>query len=276
MPSRFRVALIVVFWLATMSWLVVREVLPRYRAGEPPGFTIELTDEVGTDSLSANRVDWLFLFQGSKIGTCFSEVRRNPDRTFDQKTHIKFDDISILDFFKPIKLQINYVVTQEGHLVRMSVFGAAKPEFEGDIKGVVEDGFLKITAVFRAYGQEVLKPDIAPVKVAETGNIVSPMHLQNRISGLWIGRTWSVPMMNSFSALVPSHSIKVPQLHATVFGDTMEWRGEPVDCFRIDQAEPGKEAAARTWVRQRDGLLLKQEANFQGMELVLLRIPAKS
>src|SRR4029077_17056645 len=97
---------------------------------------------------------------------CNSEVRRNPDRTFEQITHYRFDKFTIGPI-EPTKLHISYVVTQEGHLVRMSITGSAKPELDGEIKGMVEDGMLHMTAVFRSpvfriAGLDELKPEIPP------------------------------------------------------------------------------------------------------------------
>src|SRR5207253_2067046 len=51
MPPRWMTWAIVAFWLATTTWLVVREVAPRWRAGEPPPYTIDLTDEVSRQDI---------------------------------------------------------------------------------------------------------------------------------------------------------------------------------------------------------------------------------
>jgi hypothetical protein len=268
MPSRLRVSLIVVFWAATMSWLVVREVLPRFRAGEPPPFTIDLIDEVGTST-----VDWVVEHKGKEVGTGFSQVHRLPDRTFEQRTQFKFDGLKILNQVELKKIAISYRVTAEGKLLELE--GKIKvAEVDGEVQGKIENGILKWKGRLKALGQ-VLNGDLPDVDVSREGNIVNPMHLQNRIVGLWEGKTWSVPMFNSFDSLLPVASVSIPTLQAHVHGDNIAWSGSVVDCFRIDLSEPGKQAAFHTWVRRRDGLVLKQEGEHSGLHLVLIRQPSK-
>ena len=58
---------------------------------------------------------------------------------------------------------------------------------------------------------------------------------------------------------------------AEVAAETLSWRNQEVPCFRIDYREPGKRVTARTWVRRQDGLVLRQEAEHLGKELILER-----
>src|SRR6266436_1739620 len=120
MPSRFWIVLILVFWLGSMVWLTVREVLPLYTVGEPPAFTIDLTDEVNTGSGAANWIEWTVQYQGESVGSCNSAVRRLQDRTYEFKTHYKFKAFDLFGVVELKKLEIDYVVTPEGKLVRMS------------------------------------------------------------------------------------------------------------------------------------------------------------
>jgi hypothetical protein len=47
MPPRGFVVFVVISWLASTGLLVYREIVPRWRSGVAPSYTIELTDEVG-------------------------------------------------------------------------------------------------------------------------------------------------------------------------------------------------------------------------------------
>src|SRR5947209_12741032 len=77
MPPRSVVAAILMFWLAADGWLFYREVWPYWRAGDPPPYTIDLTEELGNASVS-----WEILKKGEKIGYATSYVHRRHDRTY--------------------------------------------------------------------------------------------------------------------------------------------------------------------------------------------------
>src|SRR5262245_6012895 len=192
MPSRFFIAFILLFWIGSMAWLTVREVLPRYSVGEPPPFSIEMTDEVNTGSGAANWIDWKVLYQGKPVGSCNSAVRRLPDRTYELKTHYKFTDFNLLAGERR-RLQIDYVVTLEGKLgcvsilVKVSsILGQVTPDLEGMLIGEVEDGILKSYGVGRKGEMELLKSELPAVKISQAESILNTMHLQNRIRGLYV------------------------------------------------------------------------------------------
>src|SRR4051812_39004927 len=54
MPSRWVTAVIVLFWLATTSWLFWRDLWPAWRPGEPPPFHIDLVEEVQTTKMQTS------------------------------------------------------------------------------------------------------------------------------------------------------------------------------------------------------------------------------
>ena len=97
------------------------------------------------------------------------------------------------------------------------------------------------------------------------------MHLLDKIPGLRAGRSWKVPLLDPLGAMVPGRKMTTSILIAEVAEDDLEWQGQVVRCFRIDYREPGKKAAAHTWVRRGDGLVLQQEAKHDEMNLVLVR-----
>ncbi|MBI3409757.1 MAG: hypothetical protein HY040_15560 [Planctomycetes bacterium] len=268
-----------------MVWLTVREVLPLYTVGEPPAFTIDLTDEVNTGSGAANWIEWTVHYQGKPVGSCYSAVRRQADRTYELKTNYKFHNFDLLNVppfgkLELKKLQIDYTVTLEGKLQRMSVLVRASPEIEGVVDGEVEKGFLKSKGVLRGGDTEFVKGDLPPVKVSEMGSVLNPMHLVNRIRGLHVGRTWSEPMIDSFAPISAAVDLglkkKSSYMMAEVFADTLDWSNTPaVECYRIDHWEPGEKVSARTWVRRRDDIVLKQEAAYEGLKIIVERVPTK-
>jgi hypothetical protein len=286
MPPRLFVAAIVVFWLSTSSWLFYREIWPRLQAGNPPAFTIDLTDEVG-----ANTIEWRIYQKGdkegadlSKVGSGLSWVRRLPDRTFELTSEFKLS-MDLL-FFRLQKISSSYRVNAEGQLLGLT--GKVKfrhlsekdkdpsvyPDMEVVVRAPVENGFLKPHVTFQMQGKQHTLLEGEPVPLSHKGSVLNPMHLVNKISGLKKGQSWRIPLLDPIPMSMPGLPAKeviIDELHANVDEQVLIWHKEPVVCYRIDYNQPGQKVVASTWVRWRDGLVLQQYVNHQGIELTLVR-----
>jgi hypothetical protein len=272
MPSRLVVFAIVVFWLVSTGWLVVREVVPRFRTGEPPAFFTDVTDEVGGTTIM-----WNILHKGKNVGGGDSSVERRSDRTFVLSSNLRFDNFDIL-FVKLKRISGHYRVDKHGNLkelsteVRLDLPGG---EIRSQVKGVVKGGIL-VPRIF-IHGEEtdlgLFQPQ--PVNVAAHGNVLNSMHLLNKIPGLRVGQSWEVPLLDPLGGILPGRKTTAPTLLAEVHAAELVWQKEPVACFRIDYAELGKKATAHTWVRRSDGLVLQQEARRDELDLVLVREVSK-
>lgn len=288
MPPRVIVFVVVVFWLAMTGVLVEREIVPRWRSGNAPSYTIELTDEVGSP-----QVEWL-VYQGStKIGRGISHIRRLPDRTFEMSQQFRFDALTISALIAEIsvkRLDSVYRVTREGSLLGvklsgqaiLSERGGAGIEVSGDLDGEVVDGYFEPTLKARVFGSPIEIPSAGKFALAEHGSILNPMHLMHRLPRLREGQRWNVPLLDPFRMFsmkelfgqrLPAFPAGTKSLDAEVARDEMEWDNDLVDCLRVDYREPGKGVVARTWVRRQDGLVLAQEARQHGYEFVIHRVP---
>src|SRR5205823_709749 len=115
MPSRLGIAAIVVFWLVSTSWLVVREIVPRLRTGQPPGFFTDLTDEMG-----GTTIGWSIYHKGVRIGAGDSKVeRRRSDRTYVLSSRLLFENFDVL-FVKITKIGGFYHIDKEGNLKELA------------------------------------------------------------------------------------------------------------------------------------------------------------
>jgi hypothetical protein len=265
MPPRWLTLTILLFWAGTSGWMVYREVLPRLRAGDPPPFAIDLTDEV-----SGPAVVWVVLLKGKEVGSGASMVRRMPDRTFKLYSEFAFKDVDLLPRLRFRKFTSMYRVTAEGALreIDASVQGqAAGLELFIHVTGEVEDGML----CPQVHG--TLIPKTKGAKVPVPVNVLNPMHLLNKLRGVREGLTWTIPLLDPVSANLPGqHSADLAVVEGTVVTNTLNWHGEVVPCYTIEYRPIGADrVVARTWVRRRDGLVLQQEANHDGMPLVLQR-----
>jgi hypothetical protein len=277
MPSRPVTLLIVLFWVAATGWLVYQEIVPRFTAGEPPPYTIDLTDEVG-----ANTVQWIVLQKGAKVGVGSTHIKRQADGTFLFNAEFKIERFKLLAFELPkLKVEADYRVTEEGKLLETKAKLKCEPgiPFEIAFHGQVRDRQMHPKLKVLLGDQDVNPfPPLEPFEVSETGNVLNPMHLVHKISGLSVGRTWKVPLMDPLKAapeavrdLVPGKQGVLDFVVALVRDEPLEWLGKEVPCFKIEYSKPGEAPLAATWVRRRDAIVLQQWASFEGVEYAFQR-----
>ena len=87
--------IVVLFWLATMSWLVVAKVLPPLRVGEPPSYR-SILDQ----SQKQLPVCWNIRLQDKSIGWAANRVERRPDGITELVSRVYLQDVP-LDRFAP-------------------------------------------------------------------------------------------------------------------------------------------------------------------------------
>jgi hypothetical protein len=307
MPPRYITLAIVAFWLAATGWMAYREIVPIFRSGEPPPFTIDLTDEVSiadvvamdsqVSRFGAQTIPWTILLQGEKIGYALTQVHRHEDRTFELQAVLRFQKLELPLAIQVTSLSSSYRVTAAGDLRSLAtrviymdltgLFGGNRKDAQVEIgvEAEVQEGQL----VPRAYryapdlamgrGQTKTKTALAvalqPIPVPERGAILNTLQPVNRQLGLHDGQTWRVPRLDPLEVVLALLGWGGPPrthyLHAEVSAAPFTWNGADVPCWRIDYAEPGKKVSARTWVLRKDGRVLQQEARHEAMELVLRR-----
>jgi hypothetical protein len=273
MPPRLICLSIIAFWTTMTGWLLYREVWPRFRAGEPPPYNIDLTEEVGADMVS-----WNIYQKDQNVGIGYSQVARLADRTFQLRSQFRFNTSTLKlpllgGFDNKIllkKLVGVYHVNDTGELLGMSsalYLGdpphtpGAIQDFELEVRGAVKEGMLEPKVLLG--GVELPQLDFGKLQVPVKRSILNPMHLLNRVPGLRAGQHWRVPLLDPLGgqlSFVPK-TLSMPELEASVEPASLAWNGADVACYRILYRKPGEdEVRASTWVRRRDGLVLRQEA----------------
>jgi hypothetical protein len=286
MPSRSIVLAVVVCWLSANSWLLYREVWPHWRSGEPPPFSIDLTEELGNPS-----TEWGVWQKGRDIGRAVARVERQANRTYRLHTDVYFSQFRI-PFLVLTRVSTAYQITEEGDLRGLWVqfVGRLQPEIAGiceiDIvmDGAVDNGEivpkLKMNQVPLPLGEFKM-----PIK--ENGSVLNPMQLVNRVPGLSVGRRWRMTLFDPLKALgdalpeykevaAAAEGMSIPELNAEVVAATLVWEQEDVPCYKIEYRRPGEaDPVASTWVRRRDGLVLQQHSASGLLELTLRRRPSR-
>ena len=269
MPPRWAVFAIVVSWLVAISWLIHRDMWPQWfpPPDEPPRYEVNMTDEFGS-----NHTDWQVFLDGEDAGMGSSEVRDLGDGTLEFSTVIRFQKKPLFKFCT--YLGSTNRITNKGELkelhLRVKVlFEQLKIDqaVEIGLSAKIEDGHLQSKLSFMGEAKE-----LDPIEVPENGIVFNPAHLGTRIRQLRKGQTWRVPMVDVGAILKKAQGIFDTDLCAEVSDEIIQWSGQDVLCFRIDFSQRGKGVIASTWVRRRDGQVLKQQASmFGAAELLLIR-----
>src|SRR5262249_40675947 len=142
MPSRPVVLGIVLFWVATLGWSVVREILPWFNTGEPP-LQFDLEAEVG-----GKVINWEVYKQGERVGDGQTKIV-NPKRdlAFELSNTITFTKTETgLVALK--KVSDSFRVTAKGELLSyytimyFTLANVAGEKMEFKVGGEVHDGIL--------------------------------------------------------------------------------------------------------------------------------------
>jgi hypothetical protein len=279
MPARFLCVAIVVFWLATTGWLCMRDITPALRAGQPPPFTIDLADEAQEHAL---KIRWAILRDTASGETRIGRAKtwityRAADDTFE--LHNDTDGLSLGSGILTVRvphMTTVYRVRPDGSLVAMTAKIDANlrtPLSNLDIKaivdGVVREGQFVARGALEALGWGAHQLDLPPVPVSPNGTVLNPLHPVNRIAGLRPGQHWRMPLVDPLADAVAAQVARdlpafkpTPRfLNAQVLAEPqiLMYEGREVPCLVIEY-HGDDDLAARTFVRQSDGLVLRQEA----------------
>jgi hypothetical protein len=289
MPPRLISLAILAFWLATMGWLVNREIAPALRAGQPPPFAIDLADEA---QVHAPRIRWVILQvrdgKETKIGRARTWVSYRPaDDSFE--LHNETDDLALGGLLLAVRVpRMNsmYRVRPDGTLREMTTkldanvrAALSNLDIKAELAGEVRSGQFFAHGVLEAAGWGRHELDLQPVPVSANGTVLNPLHPVNRITGLQMGQQWRMPLVDPLADAVRAQVGDLPGfksgpkfLNATVLDkpQSLKYEGRPVDCLVIEY-RGDDELAAKTWVRESDGLVLRQEAAGFGDRVILQR-----
>jgi hypothetical protein len=245
-----------------------------------------------------------------KIGTAKTTITySNQDETFELMSEMndtELAEVPILHYWLYLTTAKNrYVITRNGELRSISAEGDIRLEAKQrsdrlvqgvplltahtEFRGRVVDGKLEREVVLES-PVGIVKPRLEPTE-APSGNILNPLHPVSRIK-VTPGRRWRMPVIDPMAAAVEPTiqaawqdvnkggkplNLRLPAspkyLDAEVLTKTVRhpWNGRDHECYVIEYHVPGEEQSARTYVRVRDGLVLKQEAFAMGERFTLER-----
>jgi hypothetical protein len=276
MPARHHVLIIIAFWIATSAWLWQRDLWPRLASHEPPP-SIDLADEA-----HALPIRWT-VYQGERrAGYAMTGVQyHEEDDTFSLESTFKFWTRKELSGDPDRMVQSSCRVTRDGDIRALSALVKANlwvGNVRGHIEGTIKDNRLA-PHVEISCGNRSVEADLVPLTIPRRGSVLNPLLPVNRLTGLKRGTRWRVPMLDPIAEALlayvreQSPATKFLEAHVLDASEELEWRPKrpPVPCLIIDYS--GDDTFGRTWVRESDGLVLRQEMTHAGERLTLWRDP---
>lgn len=284
MLNRWYSVAVVAFWLTTMSWLVVRKVLPPLLVGEPPSYqTI-----VKQPAIEQQPVNWEILLDGKRVGEAVNRrelldegVTRLESRVLLERLPLgswpmgriaslagspggaagKFD----LDLETHSTIEIDPL----GRLVSFEIVLRLGPLKRAVVLlGSVDVDQLTLHVRCGDFSYETTSYLSEDTLI---GDALSP---QPRLPGLKVGQSWTMPV---YSPLAPQNR-PVEILQATVKRqELLPWNGAVVRTLLVTYRQDtgagltaDAEPQARAWVRA-DGAVLQQEVQWFGAWLRFVR-----
>lgn len=274
--------IVVLFWLATMGWLVMAKVVPPLRVGEPPSYT-SIADESQHEEPSC----WSIRMHGRIVGWAANRMLRRPEGISEFYSRVYLGELPLDELapswltavLKPAfpDLQLLDVDKQSWFIVdplgRLSDF-ESRVRLAGipdaiRVQGTVEGSKLKLQVRSGDISATLYRP-LTPNSLMS--DELSP---QSRMPNLRLGQTWTVPLYSPFRA--PHSPMEI--LQASIEKeDPMVWYGRPVltrvVVYRGDSGggRGSDTMRGRMWVRE-DGVVLRQEVTVFKSPIQFERIP---
>lgn len=284
MPPRALSVAIVGFWLATAGWLFHREVWPSLHRGELAPFTVDLNREA-RETAAAGRggVEWDIFWKGRTVGHAWTKVLPRQGN-YAIHTQVEFRDF-VYDI-NALRLRVSVQLTRldtrrwvksNGDLLELrgevdGVITALGGTTDGTVKwsGYVNNGEFQPHWSVSSPGLGKRELATEPVHVPNDYSTFNPMEPWNRLSNVVPGQRWRItrfdPLLGSVAAMAGA-SPRADYLEAGVLEQPVDftWESEPTPCLVIEYH--GENEVARTFVRQSDGLVLRQEVESQRPDL---------
>ena len=290
MAARLYYLFVVLFWLASMSWLVVEKVVPPLMGGSPPDFRSALAEPEEEPDF------WKITWNGRRIGFVITQIMDGDNGTRERRGVVRFEDLplesmlsELLGAFAPFAqpllgttqdyeiqavLATRLAFDEDRRLTgfRTVLDLAETPSFLTVNGRVVDEQKLEVLLEFADNwtgardGTQALRHELDLPPNALVGDAFTPkMELKN----LQVGQSWTIPVYRAFPPNSPVQIVEAKvERHDIIF-----WEGNDVETmlvvYRTDAGSglrAANQATAREWVRP-DGMVLRQELVLSGLTL---------
>lgn len=285
MPSRWFTIAVVLFWMATMTWLGITKLLPPLRVGEPPNYRSVLDQQQSDEP-----VCWQIRCGGELLGWAAIRIVHQPDQMTAIQGRIFLEELPLEDLapgwlskvVKPVWRQAGSLSLEARNEVSIDPLGRLTAfESHVHVAGVADalkinghvDGNQLHTSI--TSGEITVRDDRELPPGAFVGDQLFP---QTMLPGLRVGQTWTMPVYSPFRP--DKNLLQVLQAEVKA-AERITWDGEsvPTLCvvYRTDSGagfSGPQETRCKLWVRQ-DGLVLREHLTVFHSTLEFERLPVE-
>lgn len=229
--------LIVVTWGVALSALLMRDVVPFWRAQEPPPGVMPPGD-FQTGIYAARK----------RVGTCWASLQRQQD-IITLQSQTELENIPLVGALGRFLIETDFHIAASGReLIGFEIGlysnGAALAEFDGHRVG--EDYSCSVHA-----GEFQQSFSLDARATGLLGDATRPFH---HLSHLRVGQTWQIRMLDVTSLLRDQRAEIRPQIVRVTARETIDHGGLAVSCFRIETD------GATAWAAD-DGRVIRQRVS---------------
>ena len=283
MGSRWFNLVIVVFWLTSMSWLMMAKVLPPLAVGEPPNYA----SMYAFTSVEEEPVYWSLLWNDERIGWASNEILRDPSG-IELRSRVHFRRVPVDEMAPPwmrglLKNQLEAMTTMSLDARSIVYFNP-----DGQLRSFRSSMQLAdLPDIIRMYGD--MRDRLLHVQVDSGGVsysterympagslLADELSPQTRLPNLRLGQTWSVESYNPFRPPNSPVDLLTAKVEET---DIVAWGGRTRDVHVVVyRAESGlgflsgRHARTRLWVSKEDGTVFRQQIDVLGSRLTFQRL----
>lgn len=261
---------VVLFWLATMTWLTVAKIVPPLRVGEPPtyGSILEQSDNLAPTC-------WTIRMQGRTVGWAANRLVRRKEGISEFYSRVYLAQLPLDELapgwlgtvLKPVFPNLELLDLDKQSWFVIDPLGRLS-EFESRVRladipdairvqGQVEGSRLKLLVKSGDIGATFYQP------LTPNSTMNDELSPQSRLPNLRVGQTWTVPLYSPFRS--PHSPMEILQA-AVEREDPINWAGKTIPArvvvYRGDSGA-GRSSDAirgRMWVRG-DGVVVRQEVS---------------
>jgi hypothetical protein len=296
MGNRAYIVFVILFWLATMSWLAVEKVLPPLAGGKAPDYRAPLAEA----PKNPPPVAWRLVWDDRPIGHAMTGVFPAEHGGAEMRSVVQFERLDVKRLLEQLLGVFARLIPNLGdEELRFDMTIVTRLQFDGEqtlrqldtslevadmphvlnLHGEVKDGRTLDVMVFSGHrrpdpadaGRDIFRQQLELPRDALVGDAFAP---NSELKNLQVGQSWTVPVYRPFPPNSPVQIIeaKVERL------DIINWDREQVEVVVVAyRGEAGsgigaaREPIGRAWVRP-DGVVLKQEVVFSNVCLVFERL----
>jgi hypothetical protein len=274
--------IVILFWFATMGWLVVAKILPPVMVGEPPNYQTILKD-----TKEKAPVCWRICLGDRMIGWAATKVVPRNDGITNLYSRLYMGEFPLEEIapgwiaavLKPVLRDLGPLDIDKRSRITIDPLGRLV-SFESRLRVADIPDAIKVTGEVEGTSLKLnMQSGEVPYRKLERylphdSLVVDELSPQARMPGLRVGQTWTVPIYSPFRP--PNSPLEI--LQASVEQEArLTWDGQQNAChvivYRNDSGSglSRNENRGRVWVRD-DGVVLRQEVAILKSRLQFIRL----